>query len=677
MWTTMKSAFGGPTRYQAAEPRLAPELAQLSVALSNNAVMGVDRNFTIVYANEAARGLLRRHLDSFRQLAPTLDPDHLVGQSVDLLSGNPAAQRQLLADPGRLPNRMETKVGAARFEIAVDAIRDSSGRPVGYVFQWTDKSALHTAEGQVSAINRSQATIEFTLEGRVIDANKNFLDALGYTIEEIRGQHHSLFVDPGYRDTAEYRAFWDKLRRGEYDAAKYKRIAKGGREVWIQASYNPVLDTDGKPYKVVKFATDITATEKETNELKAKLAAVSRSQATIEFDLEGRVLTANENFLAALGYSLNEVVGKHHSMFADPEYARSSEYRQFWERLNRGEFVADKFKRIGRGGKVVWIQASYNPLFDLNGKPFKVMKFATDVTDIENERIANEKARAQRTARIDELISSFDASVSQVVTTVSAQASQLKDSAQSLSGTAAQATTQATTVATAAEQSSANVQTVAAAAEELTASISEISRQVGHSSQISSNAVSLAGRANEMVQGLVSASQKIGEIVSLINDIADQTNLLALNATIEAARAGEAGKGFAVVAAEVKNLATQTSKATEDISAQIVSVQGATGNAVDAIGSISKTIAEINEIATAIAAAVEEQSAATQEIARNVEQAARGTQEVTSSIGGVTDAANTTGAASQQVLGAAQHLSEQSHDLQKLVGSFLANIKAA
>ncbi len=677
MWTTMKSAFGGPTRYQAAEPRLAPELAQLSVALSNNAVMGVDRNFTIVYANEAARGLLRRHLDSFRQLAPTLDPDHLVGQSVDLLSGNPAAQRQLLADPGRLPNRMETKVGAARFEIAVDAIRDSSGRPVGYVFQWTDKSALHTAEGQVSAINRSQATIEFTLEGRVIDANKNFLDALGYTIEEIRGQHHSLFVDPGYRDTAEYRAFWDKLRRGEYDAAKYKRIAKGGREVWIQASYNPVLDTDGKPYKVVKFATDITATEKETNELKAKLAAVSRSQATIEFDLEGRVLTANENFLAALGYSLNEVVGKHHSMFADPEYARSSEYRQFWERLNRGEFVADKFKRIGRGGKVVWIQASYNPLFDLNGKPFKVMKFATDVTDIENERIANEKARAQRTARIDELISSFDASVSQVVTTVSAQASQLKDSAQSLSGTAAQATTQATTVATAAEQSSANVQTVAAAAEELTASISEISRQVGHSSQISSNAVSLAGRANEMVQGLVAASQKIGEIVSLINDIADQTNLLALNATIEAARAGEAGKGFAVVAAEVKNLATQTSKATEDISAQIVSVQGATGNAVDAIGSISKTIAEINEIATAIAAAVEEQSAATQEIARNVEQAARGTQEVTSSIGGVTDAANTTGAASQQVLGAAQHLSEQSHDLQKLVGSFLANIKAA
>ncbi len=677
MWTTMKSAFGGPTRYQAAEPRLAPELAQLSVALTNNAVMGVDRNFTIVYANEAARALLRRHLDSFRQMAPTVDPDRLVGQSIDLLHSNPAAQRQLLMEPGRLPNRSETKVGAARFEVAVDAVRDSSGRPVGYVFQWTDKTQLHAAEGLVSAINRSQATIEFTLEGRVIDANKNFLDALGYTIEEIRGQHHSLFVDPAYRDTPEYRAFWDKLRRGEFDAAKYKRIAKGGREIWIQASYNPVLDTDGKPYKVVKFATDITATEKEANELKAKLAAVSRSQATIEFDLEGRILTANENFLAALGYSLSEIVGKHHSMFAEPEYARSPEYRQFWERLNRGEFVADKFKRIGRGGKIVWIQASYNPLLDLNGKPFKVMKFATDVTDVENERIANEKAREQRTARMDELITNFDASVSQVVTTVSAQASQLKDSAQSLSGTAAQATTQATTVATAAEQSSANVQTVAAAAEELTASISEISRQVGHSSQISSNAVSLAGRANDMVQGLVAASQKIGEIVSLINDIADQTNLLALNATIEAARAGEAGKGFAVVAAEVKNLATQTSKATEDISAQIVSVQGATGNAVDAIGSISKTIAEINEIATAIAAAVEEQSAATQEIARNVEQAARGTQEVTSSIGGVTDAANTTGAASQQVLGAAQHLSEQSHDLQKLVGTFLANIKAA
>jgi len=306
---------------------------------------------------------------------------------------------------------------------------------------------------------------------------------------------------------------------------------------------------------------------------------------------------------------------------------------------------------------------------------FKNSMIETDRLKAEQEE--TQRVTAARAALVNKLTGEFDVKVQSVVQGVAGQANQMEASAQAMSATAEEATKQASAVAAASEQGAANVQTVASAAEELSSSIAEISRQVSHSSQIATNAVTEAAKANEMVQGLLNASQKIGEIVALINDIADQTNLLALNATIEAARAGEAGKGFAVVAAEVKNLATQTSKATEEIGTQITSVQGATQNAVNAIASIGKTIGEIDQIATTIAAAVEEQGAATQEIARNVEEAAKGTQEVSANIGGVTEAANSTGAVANQVLSSARTLSRQSSEMRDLVQTFLTQVKAA
>ena len=265
-------------------------------------------------------------------------------------------------------------------------------------------TAAEELAAKVAAISKTQAVIEFNLDGTVLTANQNFLDALGYTLEEVKGKHHRMFVDSAYAQSNEYRQFWEKLNRGEFDAAEYKRIGKGGREVWIQASYNPLLDKQGKPFRVVKFAIDVTATKLRNADFEGQLNAVSKAQAVIEFKMDGTVLTANENFLKVLGYSLEEIKGRHHRMFVDSDYAQKAEYRAFWDKLNRGEYDAGEYKRIGKGGKEIYIQASYNPIFDLNGKPFKVVKYATDITRQKLEEFAREAAKEVYRKEVDRVV---------------------------------------------------------------------------------------------------------------------------------------------------------------------------------------------------------------------------------------------------------------------------------
>ncbi len=384
--------------------------------------------------------------------------------------------------------------------------------------------------------------------------------------------------------------------------------------------------------KIVNFGSPTD--KKGSREMKDTLAALSRSQAVIEFQLDGTIITANENFLSVMGYRLDEVKGKHHSMFAEPAFAASQEYKDFWRKLNNGEFQAAQYKRIGKGGKEVWIEASYNPIFDMNGKPFKVVKFATDLTPRKDE---NKK-----------LADDFEANVSSLVQILASSATEMQATSQSM--------------AAAAEETSSQSGVVASATEELAASVNEISSQMSNSVKVVGEAVEEAQHSEELVATLIEAASKIGAVTQLISDIAAQTNLLALNATIEAARAGDAGKGFAVVASEVKSLATETAKATEQIAEQIGGIQAVSQTTSDAIKKITSVITRVNEISTTVSSAVEEQSAATKEVSLNIV--------------GVQTAASETSQSSVTMMGVAQDLSQRSEELQNRVDEFLKNVRA-
>jgi methyl-accepting chemotaxis protein len=450
-------------------------------------------------------------------------------------------------------------------QASYNPILGKDGKPVRVVKFATDITAQKIGSmedaGKISAIGRAQAVIEFNMDGTIVTANENFLKTLGYSLGEIQGKHHSMFVEPSMRDSAAYRELWASLNRGDYLAAEYKRIGKGGKEIWILASYNPILDDKGKPFKVVKFATDVTRQKLTTADLAGQIEAIGKSQAVIEFNMDGTIITANDNFLNTLGYSLSEIKGRHHSMFVEAGERDSAEYREFWASLNRGQYQAAEYKRVGKGGKEVWIQASYNPILDLNGKPFKVVKYATDTTAQVLTRMGNERVRGMMEA-------------------------------------------------------------VAAGAEELNASVREISEAMTKSRQGATSAVEQVEAADSEAHRLNDAAQSMSGIVELIGNITGQINLLALNATIESARAGEAGRGFAVVASEVKNLANQAKQATDKIGEEIENLNGISGDVVGALARIKQAIQDVSEYVTTTAAAVEEQSTVTAEMSSSMQRAA-------------------------------------------------------
>jgi len=499
---------------------------------------------------------------------------------------------------------------------------------------WLAKSADKT--NVLRAFSTSQAVIEFDLHGTILEANANFCEALGYELTEIVGKHHRIFCDQDYANSADYQDFWSALATGSFRAGEFKRLRKDGREIWIEASYNPVF-RGTKPYKVVKIASDITEKKLKAKEDNSKLEAISRSQAVIEFTPAGDIITANQNFCHTLGYGLQEIQGRHHRMFCEPAYAASDAYRDFWRRLAAGEFISDEFVRFGKGGKEVWIQAAYNPILDDSGVVVKVVKFATDVTPRMSAistlglalRALAEGDLRQRldtpfVPSMEKLRSDFNEVIEKLRLTMQTVA----QNAEIIASGSAEIRVAADQLAQRTEQQAASLEQSAAALEEITTTGADASRRADEAGHLVSETKANAERSGEIVHRAIAAmdaiSHSAGEItniITVIDSIAFQTNLLALNAGVEAARAGESGKGFAVVAQEVRDLAQRSAAAAKEIR-QLINASGAhvargvglVGETGEALKHIASQVERIDTNVSAIVEATREQATGLSEI---------------------------------------------------------------
>ncbi|MFK7877292.1 MAG: PAS domain S-box protein, partial [Paracoccaceae bacterium] len=679
---------------------------------SSSAMMTVDRDFVVMDINQSTVELMARSAEVFAEVWPDFKPDEMIGSCIDQFHKNPAHQRAMLSDPANLPWKTDITIGDFKFALNVGGIFDDAGEYVGNMLEWDDVTEERMNAGVLSALDRSTPIIEFTPGGIITGANDNFLNAMGYTLDEINGRHHQMFCDPEYVASDDYTKFWEEIAAGVPQSGEFKRISKDGSDIWIQATYNSIVDGNGDVFKVVKFANDITKqmemreiaqrlsvvanetdnsvvitdakgrieyvnpgftkmsghhleecigktpgsilqgeltdpdtvarirqkldshepfmdeiinynkdgvgywislvinpvfgsngeleryvsiqtnitnTKREQLAFNGQLDAIGQVMAKIEFEPDGTIVTANENFCASVGYELSEIKGQHHRIFCESKFTESADYAAFWEKLRSGEKVVGKFIRLNKLGEEVWLQATYSPIFNEEGHVIKVVKFATNITtEVELER---------EVSRIAAGFVNNSASISE-------QAQKVAQGAQTLGCT---------------------TEEISASVEELSASIDSIAQNSVASDSIAQKTKSEADigsqaivRSIEAMDLINASSDEISEIVKVIGEIAGQTNMLAFNAAIEAARAGEHGLGFSVVADEVRKLAERSSQATKEITKLINETvkRVAMGSEVsrEAGAAFTKILTGISETTDSIAqisvAATEQQTAA-------------------------------------------------------------------
>lgn len=629
---------------------------QLSAISKSNAVIEFNMDGTIRTANENFLSTVGYSLEEIQGQHHKMFCDANYTSSADYkLFWDRLNRGEFITETFKRINKSGNEI---YLQATYNPIKDMDGVPFKVVKFATDvtdeKRQTADFSGQLEAIGKSNAVIEFNMDGTVIKANDIFLKTVGYSLDEIKGNHHRIFCEASYANSSEYKTFWDRLNHGEFVAETFKRITKSGKEIYLQATYNPIKDVEGNPYKVVKYAIDVTEEKVRAADFAGQLDAIDKSNAVIEFNMDGTIVQANQNFLNTVKYQMDEIRGNHHRIFCEPGYSSSAEYKLFWDRLNRGEFIAETFKRMDKNGEEIYLQATYNPIKDLNGVPYKVVKYAIDVTQQKKDNVATEMAAKEVSRVINALdqgdltqrysvnsegeLGKMGESLNKALVKLSELIGTIISSAESLGSASSQMAGSSQEMSQASTEQASSVEEISSSMEQMLANIQQNNNNAQETEKIASQAAKEILESNEAVDKTVMSMKTIADKISIIGEITRQTNLLALNAAVEAARAGEHGKGFAVVAAEVRKLAERSQVAATEInkvSFESVDIAQKSGeylrNVVPNIQKTSDLVQEISAASVEQNSGAEQVNSAVQQLNQIVQQNASTAEELASS----------------------------------------------